>query len=222
MADLIRPVASQPSDVLRPLDSLEHLFWLTDQYRPFHFTVTAQVFGETSVRLWREALARLQERHPLLSVAIDRQSGGIPRFRRVAATPIPLRVVHDDPQSRWEVEVAAELATPFALSDAPLVRAVLIHAADNAAFTLVAHHSIADGMSLAHAVSDTLRALSGAVLEPLPLSPSQEDLLWVDGAPDKAAISDARQPEALPGSPGIYRPDGNAHPQIRSLSLPPA
>jgi hypothetical protein len=85
------------SDVIRPLDSLEHLFWLSDQNRPLHFAVTAQVSGETSVRDWREALARLKERHSLLSASIEGEPGAVPWFRQVNAARIPLRVVHRSP-----------------------------------------------------------------------------------------------------------------------------
>ena len=222
MADLSHHDIGELSDVIRPLNSLEHLFWLGDQNRPVHFAVTAQVSGETSVRDWREALARLKERHSLLSASIEGEPGAVPWFRQVNTAPIPLRVVHGDPQSRWEAEVAEELATPFDPRHAPLVRAVLIHATDNAAFTLVAHHAIADGMSLAYAVRDTLRALSGAVLEPLPSTPSLEEMLWVDGAASGPIIADEQQPEALPGNPGIYRPRDKARPQVRGLRLTPS
>jgi hypothetical protein len=58
MDDLSHHDIGELSEVIRPLNSLEHLFWLGDQNRPFHFAVTAQVSGETSVRDWREALAR--------------------------------------------------------------------------------------------------------------------------------------------------------------------
>ena len=71
MADLSHHDVGELSDVIRPFDSLEHLFWLMDQNRPVHFAVTVQVSGETSVRDWRDALARLQERHSLLSASIE-------------------------------------------------------------------------------------------------------------------------------------------------------
>ena len=71
MDDLSHHDIGELSDVIRPLDSLEHLFWLADQNRPLHFAVTALVSGETSVRDWREALARLKERHSLLSASIE-------------------------------------------------------------------------------------------------------------------------------------------------------
>jgi hypothetical protein len=42
----------------------------------------------------------------------------------VDAAPIPLRIVEDDPETRWKAEVGEELATPFDPHGAPLVRAV--------------------------------------------------------------------------------------------------
>ena len=52
----------------RKLGSLEHMFWLMDQNRSVHFAVTAQIAGRASPYDWLEALERLQQRHPLLSV----------------------------------------------------------------------------------------------------------------------------------------------------------
>jgi hypothetical protein len=190
--------AGKASGAVRPLGSLEHLFWLMDQTAPIHFAMTAQVTGETEPGDWRMALDRLQERHPLLSVAIERTGSG-PQFRHSDA-PIPLRVVKDDPQARWEAEVAEELAAPFDPSRAPLARAVLIHRSERAAFTFVAHHSICDGMSAAYAMRDTLSALSGRALEPLPLPSSQEQLVWPNGMALAARLGSDGQPQAdLPG-----------------------
>jgi hypothetical protein len=88
----------------------------------------------------------------------------MPEFRRGEDSPIPLKIVEDDdPSFRWKIEVGEELATPFNPSEAPLARAVLIQGRPDAAFILIAHHSIADGMSLAFAIRDTLHALAGAL-----------------------------------------------------------
>jgi hypothetical protein len=35
------------SKIARPLGAFEHLFWLADQHRPLHFTVTAEIEGKT-------------------------------------------------------------------------------------------------------------------------------------------------------------------------------
>jgi NRPS condensation-like uncharacterized protein len=50
---------------------------------------------------------------------------------------------------RWESEIELELSIPFNSENAPLVRAVLLHEANQAIIILVAHHSIADGRSIA-------------------------------------------------------------------------
>jgi hypothetical protein len=135
---------------IRKLGSVEHFLWLLNQHRPMHFAVAAHVSGRTDVAAWRNALDHLQRRHSLMSVAIVSEPGRVPYFQQRSAVRIPLRVIHDNPAARWEDEVVAELANPFGAADVPLIRAVLIHADQNAALILVAHHAIADGMSLAY------------------------------------------------------------------------
>jgi hypothetical protein len=179
----VLPVTQDFPDTIRPLGSLEHLFWLIDQRGPIHFAVTAEVSGRTSPRDWRQALDAVQERHTFLSVRVEGSPGSIPQFRQVDAAPIPLRIVEDDPATRWEAEVGEELATPFDPNEAPLVRAVLIQGIEDAAFMLVAHHVVADGVSLAYVMRDTLHALIGGFLARLPVLPSQEDLLGLDHVP---------------------------------------
>jgi len=44
----------------------------------------------------------------------------------------------------------------------------------------------------------------------------------VDGAASVPIIADEQQPEALPGSPGIYRPRDKARPRVRGLCLMPS
>jgi NRPS condensation-like uncharacterized protein len=208
-------VTGSPQDAIRSLGSLEHLFWLLDQNSFVHFAVTALISGETSARDWRRALDRLQKRHPILSVCIGGEPGSVPSFRQADARPIPLRIVEDEPEPRWEAEVGKELATPFNPRQAPLIRAVLIPAARDAAFILVAHHSIADGLSLAYAIRDTLDALAGRSLRPLPWLPSQDDMMNV---PDSRADGQEQdQAEAL--TPAVYRRRDNARPRVKGLRL---
>jgi NRPS condensation-like uncharacterized protein len=202
---------------VRPLGSLEHLFWLLDQHHFVHFAVTALISSETSPRDWRRALDRLQKRHPILSVCIDGEPDSVPSFRQADVTPIPLRIVEDEPELRWEVEVGKELARPFNPSRAPLIRAVLIQGARDAAFMLVAHHSIADGLSLAYAIRDTLDALAGRFLPPLPWLPSQDDMMNVSDS----LVDGQEQDQAGAAMPAVYRPHDNARPTVKGLRLSP-
>jgi len=230
MVDATRRVLRSQGDAVterahkssRSLGALEHLFWLMDQNRPVHFAVTALISGETSPRDWRRALNRLQERHPIMSVCIDGEPGSVPSFRQADVAPIPLRIVEDEPELRWEVEAGEELATPFNPRQAPLIRAVLIQGIRNAAFMLVAHHSIADGLSLAYAIRDTLDVLSGRALKPLPWLPSQDDMMNVPRMNVPGGAADGReQSEAQALNPAVYRPNDNARPTVKGLRLSP-
>src|SRR6516225_8247992 len=210
-------VTQSEQDAIRSLGSLEHLFWLSDQHHFVHFAVTALISGRTSARDWRSALDHLQKRHPILSVCIDGEPGSIPSFRQADATPIPLRIVKDEPELRWEAEVGKELATPFNPTRAPLIRALLIQGARDAAFMLVAHHSIADGLSLAYAIRDTLDALAGRSLPPLPWLPSQDDMMNVSDS----LMDGQEQDQAGAAMPATYRPHDNARPTVKGARLSP-
>jgi NRPS condensation-like uncharacterized protein len=210
-------VTESEQDAIRSLGSLEHLFWLLDQHHFVHFAVTALISGRTSPRDWRRALDRLQKRHPILSVCVDGEPNSVPSFRQADVTQIPLRIVEDEPELRWEVEVGKELARPFNPSRAPLIRAVLIQGARDGAFMLVAHHSIADGLSLAYAIRDTLDALAGRFLRPLPWLPSQDDMMHVSDS----LVDGQEQDQAGAAMPAVYRPHDNARPTVKGLRLSP-
>ncbi len=207
------------SALIRPLGAFEHLFWLADQHLPRHFVMVAQVTGKVTTANWRLALNRVQKRHPLLSVSIEDTPGFRPHFRSFTSAPIPLRIVLGKPETDWKSETAEELVKPFDFTRAPLVRAVLILSPQSAAFLLVAHHTIADGLSLAFVMRDVLDSIAGKSLEPLPFPPSQDENL---GLPGTLQPSDDPQPYYPPptSQPSAYRPKDNARPKIRALRLP--
>jgi hypothetical protein len=146
---------------LRPLSPLEHYCWVSDQNKPKHFVITAQIKGETEIASWRSALDAVQGRHPMLNVGISPDSSGRPFFTQPILAPIPLRIVYDGANHAWEQEVARERAMPFGLADIPLLRAALIYGKESSTLILSAHHAVADGLSLAYVIRDILDALSG-------------------------------------------------------------
>jgi hypothetical protein len=111
-----------PASVVRPLELMEHFFYLLDQASPTHFAVTAQIKGHTRVDAWRSALGSPQLRHPLFSVCIDIGEESKPYFRRVSGVHIPLRVINGRVPSNWETEIEKELALPLEAKSAPVVR----------------------------------------------------------------------------------------------------
>jgi Condensation domain len=140
------------------------------------FVVAAQITGETTTASWRTALDAVQRRHPLLGVCIDADDSADPYFHLHPELRIPLQIVPGDALQGWEDKMETELSTPFPVEDALLVRAVLLHEAHRATILLTAHHSVADGLSVALIVRDILEALSGKPLEALPVPQPQEDL----------------------------------------------
>lgn len=162
---------------LRHLSPFEHFLWLLDQTEPAHFSVSAHVEGHTTVAEWHAALLSLQQRHPLLAASIERNGSDAPYFRKRSDAKVPLRVVHGNSLLRFEAEIAREIATPFSDTKAPLLRVTLLHEEQRSIVVFVAHHSIADGISLAYAIRDIVQSLSGKTLEPLPVPPSHEEAL---------------------------------------------
>ncbi|MFY9985767.1 MAG: condensation domain-containing protein [Chthoniobacterales bacterium] len=224
---MINPLffAKHVNPSLRPLGSFEHFFWLLDQNRPVHFALAAEVQGTTEIQLWRDALKLVQRRHPLLSVRIETNGSGRPHFRQEVETTIPLRVRQENNATRdWADEMELELSIPFDPQGAPLVRAVLLHEADQAAFILVAHHSIADGRSIAFVIRDLLQALSGRTLDSLPLLPPHEEILGLTGngaiRPDRL-IADTHSPVAPAARLATYISKEDLRPRIKSLRLTP-
>jgi hypothetical protein len=210
------------SMVLRPLGTFEEFFWLIDQNRPVHFALAARVQGPTTVGRWRGALDLVQRRHPFFSVCIEKNGKSAPHFRQEKAAPIPLRVVQgNNAVQRWESEMERELSIPFNARQAPLVRAVLLHEADRAVCILVAHHSIADGLSIAFAIHDLLQALSGNPIALLPVIPAHEEILGIAGGKASQAAPSKESNTTPAIRPAIYRKKEDSRPRIKSLYLTP-
>jgi hypothetical protein len=195
------PTKAKKKEV-RTLGAREHIFWLMDQKHPVHLTVTAEVKGFTTLQGWRDALDAVQRRHPILSTSIDRNEEGQPALYRADAAPIPLRVVDGRVQGRWELELDREMAVRFTPEQAPLIRSVLIHKPQSAVLILIAHHAIADGMSLVFLIRDLLQVLSGGQIEALSFSSTAEELL--SNLPKGVVQTEASQAGAPQSEPAPY------------------
>ena len=212
------PAATAPT-LVRPLGSFEQFFWLFDQHRPIHFALAAQIEGATTLGRWRVALDLLQRRHPFFSVSIKKNGNSAPYFCRETAT-IPLRVVQGkDVVRRWESEIERELSTPFSAEQAPLVRVTLLHEANRAVCILVAHHAIADGLSIAYAIRDLLQVLSGNPIDLLPVIPPHEEILGLTRDQENQAEAN-QESNTASGRPKSYL-GRELRPRIKGLQLSP-
>ena len=165
----------------RKLAGAERAFFTISQVSPLNLVVLIRLAGPASGELFAQALAAMQERHPLLRARIAGRPSR-PRFevRTEAAGepgPIPLRLLTsaeapDTDHARAVVE--EELNTPFDTARGPLARAALI-AGDGQEHDLVLtmHHSIADGRSAASLVDDLLGWCVGGAADTAAAPPAQ-------------------------------------------------
>jgi NRPS condensation-like uncharacterized protein len=209
-------LASMP--LVRPLGSLEQMFWFKNRHMPYHFALCAEIHGATTITGWAEALHAVQRRHPAFTVAITLDEDGIPCFHQSATdNAIPLHIVTGD-GTGWEAEMERQLSVPFKTEEAPLVRATLLHQAQRAFLIMAAHHSIADAKSLVFAIRDMIRFMAGHTLDPLPPLGSLDILLRPFRTMQLGTVS-ATEAFPSPGSLNVYRADDGSRPSVEALEL---
>lgn len=145
----------------RPLLLLERTMY-REGCTPFTCVFPIQVLGELDEKRLRQALARVQAKHPLLRCVVEETPGG-PRFVLLdRPAPIPLRIVPriGEPigKDHWQAEVRREWMAPFDATREPMVRVVWLRAGDVNELLLIGHHSICDGHSGINLVREFLSA----------------------------------------------------------------
>lgn len=198
----------------RPLDRAESFFWFLDRFSSMNFAVIAECASRLDAGSLPAALAAVQRRHPLLGTAIE-VVGGRLHFVPRSAAPVPLESLAS---ADWRNALAERIVRPFALGEAPLMRAVLIDAGEGGnILALVFHHSIGDARSAFPVLEETLRALAGETLpdEAASLAPPLTALYppQLTGEPGQAALAQfkaARKAAAekigLPAAQAGHRP----------------
>jgi hypothetical protein len=212
------PLQVKRSSVLRELSSIERMHWLMDQNHCNHFPMAAEVHGHTTVTMWRDALDDLQRRHPLLNVYIGMQENSRPAFYQAYGRKIPLVVRKRVSPLQWQAEFEEEICTPFDTSESPLMRAQLLQGDDRCEVILTTHHSIGDGMAITYVIRDLLKAVSGEKLAPLPVPPSQDELLAAIPRTLPLAVS-RDETNTVPSRPAIFRPKDGGRPRVTGLRL---
>lgn len=160
---------------VRPLDRAESFFWFLDRLSSMNFTVIAEGRGPLQTEALQAALDRCQRRHSLLFVAIEGDEQHRLHFVPRPAMGIPLKCLSDED---WRQRLAEFNVQPFALGEAPLMRAYYFDRHNGGwVVALVFHHSIADGRSGFHLLSEVLQDAA---------SPAWE---WTAKAPRPAVMS---------------------------------
>ncbi|MGS2741789.1 condensation domain-containing protein [Sinomicrobium sp. M5D2P17] len=167
----------------RTLGAFEKTFWLLDFIDSKDFAIAGEIEGRKPIAEWRQALDKVQQRHPNLSVRIVMDANSRPVFRHSAWSPIPLRVLEADGDHNWEQEVEKELATRFKTDEEVLIRAVLVQRPEDTVLILTGHHALADGTSMSYLFRDILTAVTGQELEAMQPQKSNDETL---GLPEDA------------------------------------
>jgi hypothetical protein len=118
-----------------------------DGRTPFTSVFTIKLRGELNESRLRQALARVQAKHPLLRCVVEDGVTG-PRFvESDRPAPIPLRIAERNGENDWQTEIRREWIAPFHGTHEPLVRLVWLRGGETNELLLVAHHCICDGQS---------------------------------------------------------------------------
>jgi hypothetical protein len=141
----------------RPLLLMERTMY-RDGHTPFASVFPIKLTGHLDECLLRDALLRLQHKHPLLRCVVN-DSPDRPRFvLRDNPAPIPLRIVDRLSEDEWEDEVLREWTTPFNGAAGALIRLVWLRGSGIHNLILAGHHCICDGQGGIGLLQDLLRA----------------------------------------------------------------
>ena len=130
----------------RALADMERAFYLLDRGTRFNGVQVVTLRGPVDADLLRQALLRLQARHPLLRVRL-RGTDRTLSFSDEDAAPLPLTVLRRDSDQDWQRVAEEELNRPFALTSDHLTRLTLLHSPERSDLVIAHHHVIADALS---------------------------------------------------------------------------
>ena len=173
------PIPPAPVADTYPLSNAQARIWLLSQMdggaAAYNMPVALDLEGELDVGALEQALRNEIARHESLRtgfVVVD----GAPRQKVLRAEEVEFRVGQEDlramasPEEEAEHRLRDEIAAPFHLSRAPLLRARLFQVADRRwLLVLVAHHAIGDGSSLEVLLREVAASYAGQTLAPLSL-----------------------------------------------------
>ncbi|RSM88760.1 hypothetical protein DMH25_40850 [Streptomyces sp. WAC 01325] len=199
---------------------MERMWLRFGQLHPQHFMLAAEFDRVLTRDEVRTALAAVQQRHPLLQVAIHDSAADGPVFRRPEQpSEIGLRSLRLE-TGDWTSVAADEYLVRFDPSSAPLMRAVLVDAEDSTVLILVFDHVICDGVSAVGVLDDLVAALNGRALDPLPAPSSQEELIAQRLAPiDPSVLASLPEPEERMRAWPQYHRFGSSRPVINTITF---
>ncbi len=140
-----------------------------DGLAPVNCVFAATVEGIFSDHQVRNALAKIQNRHPLLRTNVGTTKTNVPAFvTNPEIPPIPVDVTERTSDHQWEDVSLSEWERPFDLKKEPAARLIWLKSDTVSDFLVVCPHCVCDGSGFVTLMRELLLLLDdpGAELEP--------------------------------------------------------
>ncbi|MGA9648958.1 hypothetical protein [Pedobacter sp.] len=145
----------------RPLGVFEKVCAIFDKISPLDFALAVEIVGETSLPDWRIAMDKVQLRHPNMRVFITEDECDGYHFEPTGIeVKVPIKTLLEEKQSAWAKVIERESADGFQ-DGLPLVRMIYLPGQGGCTVILIAHHAVADGLSLTFVIRDLLEEITG-------------------------------------------------------------
>jgi NRPS condensation-like uncharacterized protein len=141
----------------RKLNEVEYLNWLVGQ--PYNISMAITIRGNFQKQKMRNALNKIQEKHPLLHAQLYVNKNEEPFFVWANINEIPLTTEKRTSNDLYKKVVEEEFTTPFETGkncSLPLIRVKILFSEDLFDLIITMHHVIADGMSMVFLFMDIL------------------------------------------------------------------
>jgi NRPS condensation-like uncharacterized protein len=133
---------------------------------PVNVVAAVKIKGNIELQQLRNALWKVQVRHPLLNVNVAEDDIGIPHFiTQDSPAELDLRMLERYTDKDWQKEATRECLKPFNVRDELLLRIVWLSGKDVSDLIFVGHHCICDGRSVLNIIDETLRLLADPLLD---------------------------------------------------------
>jgi len=121
---------------------------------------TAKVRGQLTLEGLIHALAKVQQKHPLLGVVIREDEKGRPYFvSDTKIPPIPVQIKERRSDDDWQLISAEQWRQSFDVGKGPLARLIWLRSSEVSELMLVCAHCICDGTSILTLMRELLQVL---------------------------------------------------------------
>jgi len=150
-------------------------------------TMVARIKGSISESILRNAVSKVQGRHPNLRVRIIEDEDRNPWLTSEEVKEIPVEVIPRESDDQWIKVVQESCQIPFEFDEQPAIRFILVQSPATSELIILCHHIICDGLSLAYLTRDLLEHLGDPTREvevlpdPIPIE--------IDNIPDDVSVN---------------------------------